>query len=244
MSCGIYKITNTINQHSYIGQSIDIDTRWRHHRNYPISNSHYPLYQAFKKYGIDKFTFEILEECSVDQLDEKEIYYIAKYNAYYDGYNQTLGGNSGGSIVKLSAEDVCTIYDLLQNSTITQNEIAIQFHVGPDTISEINQGKTRRLAGYQYPLRHNKREPKYCQDCGILIKYGIRCVTCAAKNNRVTERPDRETLKSLIRSTPFTRIGKQYGVTDNTIRKWCDAENLPRAVKEIKKYTDIEWQNI
>ena len=48
----------------------------------------------------------------------------------------------------------------------------------------------------------------------------------------------------MIRSKPFTQIGKQFGVTDNTIRKWCDVENLPRTKQEINSYSDIEWENI
>ena len=43
---------------------------------------------------------------------------------------------------------------------------------------------------------------------------------------------------------PFTRIGAKYGVTDNTIRKWCDKFKLPRKVTEIKQYSDAEWENI
>ena len=54
----------------------------------------------------------------------------------------------------------------------------------------------------------------------------------------------REELKKLIRTTPFTTIGKQYGVTDNAVRKWCDKYNLPRKVKEIKSYSDEEWKLI
>lgn len=54
----------------------------------------------------------------------------------------------------------------------------------------------------------------------------------------------REELKKLIRATSFTTIGKQYGVTDNAVRKWCDKYNLPRKVKEIKSYSDEEWELI
>ena len=62
--------------------------------------------------------------------------------------------------------------------------------------------------------------------------------------NRVVERPNRETLKELIRTTPFTVIGRMYGVTDNAIRKWCKAEKLPFKSTEIKKYTDEQWLEI
>ena len=51
----------------------------------------------------------------------------------------------------------------------------------------------------------------------------------------------REELKKLIRTTPFTTIATQFGVTDNAIRKWCDKFNLPRTKKEIISYDDEEW---
>ena len=64
------------------------------------------------------------------------------------------------------------------------------------------------------------------------------------KERRVVERPSREELKYKIRKSSFTEIGKQYGVSDNTIRKWCVFYNLPKKVTEIKKYTDLQWDNI
>ena len=48
----------------------------------------------------------------------------------------------------------------------------------------------------------------------------------------------------MIRNTPFTQIAKKYNVTDNAIRKWCDSYNLPRRVKEIKNYSEEEWEGI
>lgn len=54
----------------------------------------------------------------------------------------------------------------------------------------------------------------------------------------------REELKQLIRTTPFVQIGKQFGVSDNVIRKWCDKYKLPRKVSEIHIFTDEEWEKI
>lgn len=93
---GIYKITNQINGKVYIGQSIDIEARWlRHRRDSKIENS--LLYRAMRKYGIENFTFEVVEECSIEELDYKEEFYIEKYRSYIgyedcNGYNMTLGG--------------------------------------------------------------------------------------------------------------------------------------------------------
>lgn len=75
----------------------------------------------------------------------------------------------------------------------------------------------------------------------------MRCAGCQAKA-QITPLEDmlvtREELKELIRTKPFTQIGKQFNVSDNAIRRWCDKFNLPRKSTEIKKITDEEWKNI
>lgn len=81
----------------------------------------------------------------------------------------------------------------------------------------------------------------YCEDCGCEISYGARkCLSCRNKE-KSQNIPERNVLKSLIRTTPFTKIGIQYGVSDNAVRKWCDKYSLPRRSGEIKKYTQEEW---
>lgn len=87
----------------------------------------------------------------------------------------------------------------------------------------------------------------FCSECGnIITKYSDSglCAKCSAKKTRVVERPSREELKSMIRLKPFVQIAKQFGVSDNAIRKWCKAENLPSRVSEIKQYSEQEWENI
>lgn len=93
---------------------------------------------------------------------------------------------------------------------------------------------------------HLPTKQYYCIDCGkrVSTKETIRCVECNAKNNRKTDRPSREELKNMIRSTSFVTIGRQFNVSDNTIRKWCKAEGLPFRVSEIKTYSEKEWEKI
>lgn len=97
MTCGIYKITNLENNKCYIGLSNNIEKRWKEHisnaYNCDDINFNNPLYQDIKKYKVDSFIFEILEECEQNLLSEKEKYYIEKYNSFIpNGYNRTLGG--------------------------------------------------------------------------------------------------------------------------------------------------------
>lgn len=95
--CGIYKITNLINNKSYIGQSIDIQKRWKKHQS---ATDDFAIHQALRKYGVDNFEFSILEECEQSQLNEREIYWINVYNSIKYGYNMIPGGSNGSGIAK------------------------------------------------------------------------------------------------------------------------------------------------
>ena len=95
-------------------------------------------------------------------------------------------------------------------------------------------------------MRVSEKEIKkyYCKDCGKEITEGSeRCIQCAGKFKRtpLEEMPiTREELKNLIRTKSFLEIGRQYNLSDNGIRKWCDKFNLPRTKKDIKSYSDNE----
>ena len=97
---GIYKIENLVNGKKYIGQSVDIEDRWRDHK-WLANNSYsgkYPLYNAIRKYGLNNFDFSVIEECEINQLNDREIYWIKYYKTFIhqtdsQGYNLTRGGD-------------------------------------------------------------------------------------------------------------------------------------------------------
>ena len=106
---GIYKITKKENGKSYIGQSNDIERRIKEHQS--KRTRPYPIELAIQKYGKDAFTYEVLEECSLEELDEREKYWIAYYNTYKGfGYNCNIGGGTSSGEnngrAKLTEEDV------------------------------------------------------------------------------------------------------------------------------------------
>jgi len=86
--CGIYKITSPSGR-IYIGQSIDIQKRiWGYMSNHGAKKQ-YKLYNSLKKYGWNAHTFEIIEECSIDLLNERERY----WQEFYDVLNREKGLN-------------------------------------------------------------------------------------------------------------------------------------------------------
>ena len=331
----IYKITNLINGNCYIGQtSKPVKLRWKEHKKDATDISRgkyeYPLYRAFRKYGFENFSFEIIEKCKISELNDKEIYWINFYNSYHDGYNQCLGGE-GKKILELNEKEIIEQYSKIQNiqkvarlnncssqsisNILNKHNIPIKsahdhtIENAYDTyrldkngqILEIyesiieagrwlkNQGlsdkndnanyiaiRTAILMGYsshgyywdsdQYSykdkldfrsktleirnIRENK--PKPCPLCGNLMSsYSTICISCHNQQNSqnaIKEKQEkgitREYLKNEIRNKPFTQIGKEQGVSDNAIRKWCKLYNLPSKISEIKKYSDKEWENI
>lgn len=91
----IYKITNDVNEKVYIGQTTkSLDQRITNHRNSMISGVDTHLYRAMRKYGWDKFHFEVIATTEdQDSLNDMEAYFIQKYNSISNGYNMAPGGS-------------------------------------------------------------------------------------------------------------------------------------------------------
>lgn len=98
----IYKITNSINNKSYIGYTKhSLDIRWEQHVSSALkTTSNRKFYNAIKKYGIDVWNREILLEVSTaTDAKEKEIELIQQFNTYESGYNSTKGGDGNNGII-------------------------------------------------------------------------------------------------------------------------------------------------
>jgi hypothetical protein len=136
---GIYKITNPENI-SYIGKTKDIYDRWGKYKNLNCK-SQPSLYNSLKKYGPENHTFEIIEECLLEQLNEQEIYWIDFYKSYDLGLNLNLGG--GG---------------ILSQSELAKDKIS-KAHKG--RISPL-RGRTRSYKGRISPMKGKQRTKESC----------------------------------------------------------------------------------
>lgn len=173
--CGVYCITNKINQKKYVGLSKNILRRWSEHKRVPFNpNSKeydYPLYGAIRKYGIENFDFSILEECKEEELQEKEKYWIQYFDVLNKdkGYNLTEGGEyrclkeEDHPNAKLTKEDVVfcrkeyakgstsrDIYDTYFSDVITYGGFQKMWHGGTwknvmPEVFETNPHKKQKL---------------------------------------------------------------------------------------------------
>ena len=150
--CGIYKITNKINNKVYIGKSTSIERRFSEHKSpYEWGRlPNKPLYLAFIKYGLNNFIFEIIEECDEKSLNQREIYWIKQYNSTdaEKGYNISAGGdghspNEDHPNHKLTEQDVRDIR--IRYANLERRKEVEQMYkdkIGPSGFKKIWQGIT------------------------------------------------------------------------------------------------------
>lgn len=102
---GIYKIKSPTGR-IYIGQSVNVGRRWEHHIQMRDKHKTTPLYRSLIKYTPENHKFVLLEECEKDKLNEREMYYIKKYDSFDSehGMNLTKGGDSKVTFSKKTLE--------------------------------------------------------------------------------------------------------------------------------------------
>ena len=200
----IYKIENLINHKIYIGQTNNPQRRFQEHRakGYEI-NTHKVLYYAFDKYGIDNFSFEIIEK--TNDPNEREKYWITFYDSFENGYNMTEGGDlppqhSGINHPQCNhtIDEIVLVKTLLQNSKLSTKEIASLTHYNTSSINRINLGELHFDETINYPIRkkqtkfnRNERAKLIINDLlntdltqkEIALKYGVGRTTVTAINN-------------------------------------------------------------
>ena len=160
----IYIIKNYCNKKVYIGQTIQsIQERFRQHMKPSTikKKGSYKIYNAIAKYGKENFYVELLEETTPDKLDEREIFYIEKFDSYKNGYNSTNGGDT---------KTICKVQDIdklkeMFNDHKTFKEMSEYFGVNKATIQ-----RTLHSIGLR---RKNKISKEFLLENQHLFNYQI-----------------------------------------------------------------------
>lgn len=181
MSSGIYKLyfLNKPNK-IYIGQAKDLNIRRKEHLRKLKSGRHYNnhLQNSFNKYGESSIIYEIIELCELSYLDDKEIFYINKYNSIINGYNLKSGGQRGElsdeSKVKSTAKrfengHIKIVYAFSSKTGEYIGEYkgyraaSNMLNVGESNIRQIVSGKMKSAKGFHFSLT-NKSPNQVCID--------------------------------------------------------------------------------
>ena len=132
----IYIIRNTVNNKVYVGQThVSIKLRFQNHLSAARRGIDYVIGKAIRKYGEDKFYVELLEECLIEELNEREKYWITFFKTTDNrfGYNMSIGGN----VVRTTKELDENLIIKMFNSGIGSYEIAKLLHVHPYRTAEV-----------------------------------------------------------------------------------------------------------
>lgn len=225
------------------------------------------LYKAIQKYGEGSFSLKVIESIEIyskEKLDKLEIYYIKKYKSISvkdgKGYNISPGGSSY-PYQRITDEEVDKIVELLRTTELDKREIGNMYGVTRKTIDNINIGLERGKKDEIYPIRNRKfkavkrgyvktkegnkeivRVDEICSGCRRKKSVKSKlCRTCMVKNKRGDTKHipvGKEKLFEMLVVNPFTKVGEFYGVSDNTVRKWCKKYKIPHSSKYYKNYAE------
>jgi len=147
--CGVYCIENLINHKKYVGQSIDIYTRWINHKSALNNNRHNNehLQKAWNTYGCENFKFYILEVCDVNHVDDVEKLYIELFDAMNNkyGYNNESGGHENKCLSEYSREKISNKRKGQQQTDEVKQKISMSNKgrvVSEDTRNKISKSLT------------------------------------------------------------------------------------------------------
>ena len=180
----IYKITNLINNKIYIGETIrNLNVRWNEHKSEALGGRHgytYHLHNAMRKYGIDNFTIEIIDNCPDEERFLLESEYIQRYNSINPeiGYNTVIEG-TGRTLISTDAileawKEGLTVNDTAKLLGVHKSTISKRLHANGITDEEIQERRGESVKQrcsrpvLQYDLQGNliKRWPSAssCQE--------------------------------------------------------------------------------
>lgn len=151
----IYQIVNDINQKIYVGKTeFSLEKRFKEHCSdaFKERNEKRPLYSAMRKYGIEHFHIELLEE--TDNPEERETYWIEQLGSFKHGYNATLGGDGKKYI---DYDLVVETYHKVQNA----KEVAKMLSISHDSVINILKTRNERILTPQEIMKQRYARPVF-----------------------------------------------------------------------------------
>ena len=158
MSCGIYKIENLINHKIYIGQSIQIQHRLQKHK---CAKDNFYIHRAIQKYGKENFSYDIIEKCEPNELDEKECYWIKYYNSLIpNGYNMVDGGNNGAGLAKGQEVEQYYLSGEYIQTFPSANQAGEKLNINISNITSCCNGERVQAGPFQWKWKNSEKEIK------------------------------------------------------------------------------------
>ena len=244
----IYIIKNRINRKVYIGQTCqNVEERFRQHKKpstFKLRGT-YKIYNAMKKYGVENFYIETLEaNIMPEKINEREIYYISKYDSYNNGYNSTPGGD-GRNIYEISDIEE---FKVMFNDGILFKDIATHFNVCQQTVARTAKAlglSRRKTLNEEYILESAKNKTNIeiakklnvCPDTisRILKKYGKLKGKGSANylspqnQLRIKEESKEEFAKMWADKTiKVDAIAKHFNINKFELYRYAKRWNLPK----------------
>lgn len=213
----IYIIRNTVNPEVYIGQTtVSIRLRFQNHLSAARRGKDYVIGKAIRKYGEDKFYVELLEECLVEELNERERYWIAlfKSNKAGIGYNMSPGGNAVTQAKEINHKEVLDYF----NAGIPAYNIAKILHVGVPRITSI-----LKEHNISYGLVLQKIKSAEELEIVKLYEAGFGTMEICRKVNR-----DKKTVRKVLKSFGIRLRSKKETKNMRRNLSSLSADNAPR----------------
>lgn len=255
-NCGIYTIKNKLDGKMYIGQSVNINKRKAYHLWMLRSGNHFnpKLQNAFNKYSEENFEFKVLELCKFDEINNKEIQFIKKYNSIEEGYNICEGGN--GSLGRILSDETKRKIAKANIGRIQSKEAGVRKSVvGKILWSNIKYRE--KMMGRKHPIPWNKGIPKTLEEKQNLSeKLKGRVIAESQKEklrelykgeNSITaklkEKDVIEIRLRFLKGEEQCCMKKDYLVSSQTIydivrnRRW---KHLPNTIEELEKIREAK----
>lgn len=243
--CGIYKITNKINNKVYIGKAINIYKRWIEHKNnMKYEKYNQIIYKAMRKYGIENFSFEIIEECDKYILDEREKYWIRYYNSYIgfsnsNGYNMTIGGEGvlGNILSKESKIKISeSLHGMFSGGNNPRAKKVICDNIVFNCIKDCSEYYNESYDSMSKWLNKKVKMPKYW------FNKGLRFLDCDISEYEISQNSVKKVYCDGLIFNSIKECANYYNVRPGNMNRWLNgSRKMPQEFIDMNlKFYEID----